>query len=83
MRRFLNHLPIQIGIRTDRRLRPTHLKHAQFASFLEESGFRTPSVDHHERGLRRRRLAKGLLVWLTAFAGAWVALESARAVSLF
>jgi hypothetical protein len=83
MRRLLNHLPIALGMRSDRRLRTTRLKHAQFASFLEESGFRTHNVDHHERSLRRRRLVTGLFKWALAFGAAWVALESARALTLF
>ena len=83
MRRLLNHLPIALGLRSDRRLRTTRLKHAQFASFLEESGFRTHNVDHHERSLRRRRVAKGMFRWATAFGAAWIALESARALTLF
>jgi hypothetical protein len=83
MRRLLNHLPIALGVRSDRRLRTTRLKHAQFASYLEETGFRTHQVDHHERSLRRRRLARALFLWATAFAAAWIALESARAITLF
>ena len=83
MRRLLNHLPIALGMRSDRRLRATRLKHAQFASFLEESGFRAHNVDHHERSLRRRRMAVGLFKWSTAFGAAWIALESARALTMF
>lgn len=83
MRRLLNQLPIAIGVRSDRRLRTTQLKHVQFASFLETDGFRLPSLDHYERSLRRRRVAKWLCIWATAFFAAWVALESARALTLF
>lgn len=83
IRRLLNHLPIAFGLRSDRRLRTTRLKHAQFASFLEGSGFRTHNVDHHERSLHRRRAAKGMFKWSTAFGAAWIALESARALTLF
>ena len=83
MRRLLNQLPIQLGARSDRRLRTTHLKHAQFACFLEETGFRHVNVDHYERNLRRRRVMKHLFMWATAFAVAWIVLESARAVTLF
>ncbi|MBL9216670.1 MAG: hypothetical protein JNG83_14425 [Opitutaceae bacterium] len=82
MRRLLNHLPIPFGMRSDRVLRTTRMKHAQFACFLEESGFRSGSADHYDRSLRRRRLAKGLIIWATAFAAAWVFLESARAVMI-
>jgi len=83
MRRLINHLPIQIGTRSDRRLRTTGMKHVQFASFLETAGFRTHYVDHYDRSLRRRQLAKKLfLVGLTFFV-IWVASESARALTLF
>jgi hypothetical protein len=82
-RHLLNQLPIAFGMRSDRRLRTARVKHAQFACFLEETGFRTHNVDRYERSLRRRRLAKGLLLWASAFAAAWIVLESARAVMLF
>jgi len=82
-RRLLNHLPISLGMRSDKRLRTARMKHAQFACYLEESGFRTHNVDRYERSLRRRRVAKIVLVAASAFGGAWVILESARAVMLF
>ena len=83
MRRLLNQLPIAIGVRSDRRLRTTHLRHAHFASFLETEGFGVTRVDRYERGLRRRRLAKLILLWGTAAFVVWVAVESARALTLF
>jgi hypothetical protein len=82
-RRLLNHLPIALGMRSDRRLRTAKVKHAQFACYLEETGFRTHNVDRYERSLRRRRVAKGLFLWATGFGVAWIVLESARAVMLF
>lgn len=82
-RRLLNHLPIALGMRSDKRLRTARVKHAQFACYLEETGFRTHNVDRYERSLRRRRVAKGLFLWATGFGVAWIVLESARAVMLF
>jgi hypothetical protein len=82
-RRLLNHLPIALGMRSDKRLRTAKVKHAQFACYLEETGFRTHNVDRYERSLRRRRVAKGLFLWVSAFGVAWVVLESARAVVMF
>jgi hypothetical protein len=82
-RRLLNHLPIALGMRSDKRLRTAQMKHAQFACYLEESGFRTHNVDRYERSLRRRRALKFLLVGAGAFAVAWIVIESARAVTLF
>ena len=52
-------------------------------SFLESSGYRVHNVDAYERSLRRRRAAKAVFVWATAFVAAWIVLESARAVSIF
>lgn len=83
LRRLLNHLPIALGMRSDKRLRTARVKHAQFACFLEETGFRTHNVDRYERSLRWRRFAKGIFLWATAFGVAWVVLESARAVMFF
>jgi hypothetical protein len=82
-RRLLNHLPIALGMRSDKRLRTAQVKHAQFACYLEETGFRTHNVDRYERSLRRRRTAKVLFVCAVAFGAAWVIIESARAVMLF
>lgn len=82
-RRLLNHLPISLGMRSDKRLRTAQVKHAQFACYLEETGFRTHNVDRYERSLRRRRVAKLLFLWACAFGAAWVVIESARAVTLF
>jgi hypothetical protein len=81
-RRLINHLPIRIGTRSDRWLRTANLKHSHFASFLETDGFGLHHVDHYERSLRRRRFAKWLFVASLAAAGAWIAIESARAVVL-
>ena len=82
-RRLLNHLPIALGVRSDKRLRTARVKHAQFACYLEETGFRTHNVDRYERSLRRRRAVKLILLTASAFGAAWVILESARAVMLF
>lgn len=82
-RRLLNHLPISLGMRSDKRLRTAQMKHAQFACYLEESGFRTHNVDRYERSLRRRRAAKVLFLAASVFGAAWVIIESARAVMLF
>lgn len=82
-RRLLNHLPIALGMRSDKRLRTAQVKHAQFACYLEETGFRTHNVDRYERSLRRRRTVKILVGCAIVFAAAWIVLESARAVMLF
>lgn len=76
-------LPSPAGFRLDRQLRTTGLRRVQFISYLESSGYRTHHVDAYERSLRRRRMAKLALFWLTAFGIAWVVIESARAVTIF
>lgn len=87
MRRLLHQLrhslPSLAGRRLDRRLRPTGTRRAQLVSFLEASSYRTHDVDAYERSLRRRRAAKAVLVWATAFAVAWVVIESANALMMF
>jgi hypothetical protein len=87
MRRLLHQilhcLPGRHERRLDRRLRPTATRRAQLVSFLEASGYRTHNPDAYERSLRRRRVAKALLVWASAFAVAWVVIESAHALVMF
>jgi len=83
LRHLLNQLPISLGMRSDRQLKATRLKHAQFACHLEDTGFRRHDVDHHERAVRRRRTAQMLFRWATAFGAAWIVLESAKALTLF
>ena len=65
------------------RIHTTQTKNAQFISYLVESGFRQVNVDRYESSLRRRRLVKSLLFWILVAGGAWVLIESARAISMF
>jgi len=65
------------------RIRTTQTKNAQFISYLVESGFRQVNVDHYESSLRRRRWCKGALLCLLGAGGAWVVIESAKAISMF
>ncbi|HLP26783.1 MAG TPA: hypothetical protein VK477_13965 [Acidobacteriota bacterium] len=83
LRQLLQRIPSRTPRRLDQRLRTTSSRRAQFVSFLESSGYRTHNVDTYERSLQRRRFAKAAFVWATAFAIAWVVIESARAVSIF
>jgi hypothetical protein len=61
----------------------TRTRNAQFVSYLIESGFRQVNGDRYESSLRRRRLVKRALFLSLAGAAAWVAIESARAISMF
>ena len=65
------------------RIHTTQTKNAQFISYLVESGFRQVNGDRYESSLRRRRLVKSLLFWILVAGGAWVLIESARAISMF
>jgi hypothetical protein len=81
--RLLGHLPTTVPFRLDRTLRVSGVKQAQFVSYLESSGYRTHHVDRYEQSLRRRRLAKAVFFWVSAFAAAWVVLESAKALIIY
>ena len=81
--RLLGHLPTTSPFRLDRTLRVSGVKQAQFVSYLESSGYRSHRVDRYEQGLRRRRFAKAALFWLTAFAAAWIVIESAKALVIY
>lgn len=79
---LLHRLPVPNGFRLDRELRNSGVKRAKFVSYLESSGYRTNHVDSYERSLRRRKLAKVLLFWATAFVAAWIFIESAKALTM-
>lgn len=81
--KLLGHLPTTSPFRLDRTLRVSGVKQAQFVSYLESSGYRSYQVDRYEQSLRRRRYAKAAFFWLTAFAAAWVVLESAKALVIY
>ncbi len=81
--RLLGHLPTTSPFRLDRNLRVSGVKEAQFVSYLESSGYRTHHVDRYEQGMRRRRMAKAVLFWITAIAAAWVVIESAKALVIY
>jgi hypothetical protein len=82
-RHLLRFLPTQMGRRSDRRLKTTRSQHAQFASFLEDSGFRRHHADHYENAMKRRRMMKAFLKLATSAGAIWVVIESAKALTLF
>jgi hypothetical protein len=63
------------------RIQTACTKNAPFISTLVESGFRQMNVDCYEAS--RRRAFKGALFWLLGAGCAWVAVESARALSMY
>jgi hypothetical protein len=80
---LLHRLPVPTGYRLDRELRNSGVKRAKFVSYLEASGYRTNHIDSYERSMRRRRLAKIVLFWMSAFLVAWVVIESAKALTVY
>ena len=83
LHQFLYRLPATTGLRLDRELRNSGVKRAKFVSYLEASGYRTHHIDTYERSLRRRKLMKMALFWMTAFVAAWIVIESAKALTIY
>jgi hypothetical protein len=83
LRRWLYRPAIRMGAVDNSRIHTTHTKNAQFISYLVESGFRQVNVDRYESGLRSRRVFRRMLFWMLVGGGAWVVIESVRALSMF
>ena len=83
LRRWRFRPPIRMGSVDNSRIHTTRTRNAQFISYLVESGFRQVNADRYESGLRHRRVVKRILFWLLVAGGAWLAAESARALSMF
>jgi hypothetical protein len=54
-----------------------------FASFLAENNRSRPDMDRHDAVLRGRKLMRQGVGLLLAGGGAWVLVESARALTMF
>lgn len=83
LRALLNlcHRPaIRFGLRRDTRGR---FRDPRFASFMHESNRRRVDSDLHDAVLKGRKVMKNLLRLGLAGGCAWVALESAKAFSIF
>jgi hypothetical protein len=76
---FFRRPAIRFGLRHDPR---GHYRNPRFASFLAQSN-RKSNTDFHDAVLHGRKLARQALVLLLLAGGAWVAVESARALTLF
>ncbi|HEY8993733.1 MAG TPA: hypothetical protein VIM71_03530 [Lacunisphaera sp.] len=83
LRRLLNHLPIPQG-NGELYVRSSWHKPTPFGQWITRPPFR-PNLraNHFARGLRRRRLMRGLLRCSVGLFVAWVVIESVRAVILF
>ncbi|MDR2674416.1 MAG: hypothetical protein LBC18_06000 [Opitutaceae bacterium] len=66
------------------RIRTTTVRNSGFVSFISAaSGLGARNTGHYDARLRRRRFFKGLLIAASSAGGAWVVIESARALTLF
>ena len=84
MLRLLQHLfrrpAIRQGMSRDGR---GPFRDPRFVSFLAQNNRKALDTDFHDAVLRGRKLARQALVVLLGAGCAWVALESARALSIF
>jgi hypothetical protein len=71
---------LRFGLRRDPRGR---FRDPRFVSFLTQTNRRTLDPDLHDVALRGRKLVRNILRLALAGGGAWIVLESARALSLF
>jgi hypothetical protein len=55
----------------------------RFVSFLSQTNRKSLDTDLHDAVLRGRRLVRNLLMLGLAGGGAWIVLESAKALSVF
>lgn len=77
----LCHRPaVRFGLRRDPRGR---FRDPRFVSFLTQSNRKALDTDLHDAVLRGRRLMRNVLMLALAGGGAWVAIESAKALSMF
>jgi hypothetical protein len=65
--------------------RDTHgrLRDPRFVSFVAQSNRKLLDTDFHDTVLRGRKLGRRIGVVLLALGGAWIVLESAKALSVF
>lgn len=79
--RNLCHRPaVRFGLARDT---SSHLRDPRFVSFVAHSNRKLLNTDFHDAVLRGRKLGRRALVVLLALGGAWIVLESARALSVF
>lgn len=71
---------IRFGLRRDPRGR---FRDPQFTSFLTASNRKMLDTDLHDAVLRGRKLMRNLIMLALAGGGAWLIVESAKALSVF
>lgn len=76
--------PVRMGRVDNSRIRTTRIRNAGFVSFITaHGGLRSRNTDHHDARLRRLKLAKLIALTAMSAGGAWIVIESARALTLF
>ena len=80
LRSVLHRPTIQFGLRTDRRSR---FRDPRFASFISHSNRRSLNTNVQDALLQGRKYLRHGLVLAAIAAGAWVLIESAKALSMF
>ena len=77
---FCHRPAIRFGLRQDPRGR---FRDPRFASFMHESNRRSLDSNFHDAVLRGRRLMKNAIGLGVALGGAWIVVESAKALTVF
>jgi hypothetical protein len=77
---FCRRPAIRFGLRRDPRGR---FRDPQFASFMAQGNVKRMDSDMHDAVLKGRKAMKAVLRVGLALGGAWVVLESAKALSVF
>ena len=80
LRNFFHRPAIRFGLARDGRGR---LRDPGFVSFIAQGNRKLLDTDFHDAVLRGRKLGRRLGVVLLALGGAWIVLESAKALSVF
>jgi hypothetical protein len=78
--RFFRRPALRLGLARDSRSR---FRNPRFVSFLAQNNQKTLDTDLQDAVLRGRKLVKQGLILALAAGGAWVVLESAKALSVF
>jgi hypothetical protein len=73
--------PIRLGMRQDRR--GGRFRDPRFASFMLETNRKPLDTDIHDTVLKGRKMMKNCFRLALVAGGAWVAIESAKALSVF
>lgn len=80
LRNLFRRPAVRFGLLEDRRGR---FRNPRFASFISQSNRKVLDTDFQDAVLRGRKVMRGAFVALLALGGAWIVLESAKALSMF